>query len=97
MTPKEKAKELVYKFYPSVQWKLGQEDCLDRAKQCALIAVEMMIEETRTKYWYDVKQEIEKITKSKQKPREINKCQYCGLENGNHKLSCPVIRITMII
>jgi hypothetical protein len=43
MTPKEKAKELVYKFYPNVQWKLGQEDCLDRAKRCALIAVDEVI------------------------------------------------------
>ena len=32
MTPKEKAKELVNRFYPEVQCKLGQEDCLDRAK-----------------------------------------------------------------
>ena len=59
MTPKEKAKELVTRFYPEVQWKLGQEDCLDRAKRCALIAVDEMIKETGTKYWYDVKREIE--------------------------------------
>lgn len=59
MTPKQKAEELVYKFYPNVQWKLGQEDCLDRALRCALIAVDEMIKETRTKYWYDVKKEIE--------------------------------------
>ena len=38
MSPKEKAKELIKSFYPHVQWKLGQEDCLDRAKQCALIS-----------------------------------------------------------
>jgi len=31
------------------------------------------------------------------KKEQTNKCQYCGLENGNHKLSCPVIKITMII
>jgi len=31
------------------------------------------------------------------KKEQTNKCQYCGLENGNHKLSCPVIRITMMI
>jgi hypothetical protein len=43
MTPLEKAKELVYKFYPNVQWKLGQEDCLDRAKRCALVAVNELI------------------------------------------------------
>jgi hypothetical protein len=70
MTPKEKAKELVYKFYPSVQWKLGQEDCLDRAKRCALIAVNEILN-FRTflksmplediKYWQEVKKEIEKL------------------------------------
>jgi hypothetical protein len=70
MTPKEKAKELIDKFYPSVQWKLGQEDCLDRAKQCALIAVEFAREFItgdlnesfdKTMYLFEVKQEIEKI------------------------------------
>jgi hypothetical protein len=35
--------------------------------------------------------------KEKEKPKETTKCQYCGLENGNHKLSCPVIKVTMII
>jgi hypothetical protein len=68
MTPKEKAKDLVYKFYPSVQWKLGQEDCLDRAKQCALIAVEFSryfitgdLSESfdKTLYLLEVKSEIE--------------------------------------
>jgi hypothetical protein len=70
MTPKEKAKELVYKFYPSVQWKLGQEDCLDRAKKCALIAVEEILSETEeidgmrvinNPYWLEVRNEIEKL------------------------------------
>ena len=70
MTPKEKAKDLVYKFYPSVQWKLGQEDCLDRAKQCALIAVEFSryfitgdLSESfdKTMYLIEVKEEIEKL------------------------------------
>ena len=42
MTPKEEAKELIHKFYPNVQWKLGQEDCLQRAKNCALIAINEM-------------------------------------------------------
>ena len=68
MTPKEKAKELVDKFYPSVQWKLGQEDCLDRAKRCALIvANEILNFRTFLKsmplediyYWQEVKSEIE--------------------------------------
>ena len=31
------------------------------------------------------------------KKEQANKCQYCGLENDNHKLSCPVIKITMIL
>ena len=70
MTPKEKAKDLVYKFYPSVQWKLGQEDCLDRAKQCALIAVDEILNfRTFLKsmplediyYWQEVKKEIEQL------------------------------------
>jgi hypothetical protein len=26
-----------------------------------------------------------------------NVCEYCHLENGNHKLSCPVIKITMLL
>lgn len=70
MTPKEKARDLVYKFYPSVQWKLGQEDCLDRAKRCALIAVDEIInfntflhsiELADVYYWLDIKKEIEKL------------------------------------
>ena len=70
MTPKEKARDLVNKFYPNVQWKLGQEDCLDRAKRCALIAVEFSREFItgdlnesfdKTMYLFDVKQEIEKL------------------------------------
>ena len=67
---KEKAKELVTHFYPEVQWKLGQEDCLDRAKRCALIAVAELLSETEefdgmrvinNPYWLEVKQEIEKL------------------------------------
>jgi hypothetical protein len=71
-TPKEKATELVKKFYPIVQWKLGQEDCLIRAKKCALIAVDEIINYLTTSldvqtsliavnYWQEVKQEIEKL------------------------------------
>ena len=41
MTPKEK--KLIQLFYPNVQWKLGQEDCLDRAERCVLIAEEFAI------------------------------------------------------
>ena len=72
MTPKEKARDLVNKFYPNVQWKLGQEDCLDRTKRCALIAVDEILDddmydmsedlfEKRILYWENVKQEIKKL------------------------------------
>lgn len=70
MTPKEKATELVNKFYPIVQWKLGQEDCLIRAKKCALITVNEILEDQMIQdgmrieypqYWIDVKREIEKL------------------------------------
>ncbi len=69
MTPKEKAEGLIKKFYLQVQWKLGQEDCLDRAKKCSLIAVNEILLSNNTfdfynvkhdchKYWEEVKEEI---------------------------------------
>tara|TARA_R110000868_G_scaffold54268_3_gene169909 strand:- start:1346 stop:1588 length:243 start_codon:yes stop_codon:yes gene_type:complete len=80
MKPKEKAKELVFdkskelvcKFYPIVQWELGKENCLDRAKQCALITIDEILKEKEEcskyecygkelKYWLEVKQEIENL------------------------------------
>lgn len=67
MTPKEKAISLYESFYPQVQWKMGQEDCKDRAKQCALIAVDEVINSAIFKwledeiYWEEVKQEIDKL------------------------------------
>jgi len=73
MTPKEKALELVHKFYPSVQWKLGQEDCLDRAKKCASLAVDEILDLNLglsncdennwaiEKFYTEVKQEINKL------------------------------------
>jgi len=61
MTPADEAYELIQEFYPNVQWKLGQEDCLKIAKQCALITVNRLIKETGSKYWYNVKKEIEKL------------------------------------
>jgi hypothetical protein len=61
MTLKEKAKELVDKF-----WYVKPEESCDgmeyqMAQQCALIAVNELIKETGSKYWYDFKQEIEKL------------------------------------
>jgi hypothetical protein len=68
MTSKDKAKELISKFMPHVRWKLGQEDCIDRAKECALVAVDVMLNFQENliitegsiayKYWQDVKTEI---------------------------------------
>jgi len=70
MNPKDRARELVLKFYPEVRWKLGQEDCIKRAKNCAIIAVDEILFSNNTifetniphecwKYWEEVKQEIE--------------------------------------
>jgi thymidylate synthase len=64
MTPKEKAQELIDKMY-HYQWREKQ-----RAKECALIAVDEVIEALHEHhwqnrliidYWKEVKQEIEKL------------------------------------
>jgi len=63
MTPKEKAEELVYKYINyTTDW-----DYLIKAKKCALIAVDEMIEVAKsltmeTQEWYEeVKEEIENL------------------------------------
>ena len=87
MTPKEKAKELVDKFLSKIPfadtnvYKDWKKEMNDKAKQCALIAVDEIIDfENRiveqlkkitedangkftceSKYWKEVKTEIEKI------------------------------------
>ena len=38
-----KENKLIQLFYPNVQWKLGQEDCLDRAERCVVIAEDFAI------------------------------------------------------
>lgn len=64
MTPaKEKAKELVDK-YAKVYYDLEYDYCDDRDKQCALIAVDEILNldyfsEEGRQYWQEVKQEIE--------------------------------------
>jgi hypothetical protein len=67
MTPKEKAEELVKKMY-AVHSSSASDITLHFAKQCALVAVDEMIEElivtdfaNRFPYWQEVKQEIEKL------------------------------------
>lgn len=54
MTPADEAIELIGKFYYS-----GIDEC--DCKKCALIAVDELIKETGSKYWYSVKQEINKL------------------------------------
>ena len=65
MTPKEKALELVQKYFKANHQPYGFKD----AKQCALIAVDEIldmvkhtpIEFIETDYWQEVKQEIENL------------------------------------
>ena len=71
MTSKEKAQELVDKFTHPVRWKMGQEDIKQRAKQCALIAVDEIIDAVDwhefevpndvLHYYFEVKREIQKL------------------------------------
>jgi hypothetical protein len=68
-SPKEKAKELIDKFYqeaPLDEIKFYSNDVM--AKSCALIAINELIYETqfevpniRQKYWINVKHEINKL------------------------------------
>jgi hypothetical protein len=63
MTPKEKAKELVEKYIPYARdWDIEKYAILN-AKQCALIAVDEIINdlihiEQDYSYWQEVKREI---------------------------------------
>jgi hypothetical protein len=69
MTPKEKAKELVFKFDDTMEFSTPQRF----AKQCALIAVDEIINaidfdwmevqnlDSQHRYWEEVKREIEKL------------------------------------
>ena len=66
MTPKEKAIELVNQYDETLTYLESK----SKAKECALIAVDELIEQENkynngsfypSKYWKEVKQEIEKI------------------------------------
>lgn len=62
MNPKEKAIELVQKYFKANHQPYGFKD----AKQCALIAVDEVMERTlwdkgEQRFWQEVKQEIEKL------------------------------------
>ena len=65
MTPKDKAKELVDK-YAKLYYDLEYDYYDDRDKQCALIAVDEILNtfidiDPKLNYWQEVKQEIEKL------------------------------------
>lgn len=71
MTPKDKAEELFGKFAMYLRANLMyDEEANEDAKQCALIAVDEILEETMERdgmrvitnqYWLEVKQELEKL------------------------------------
>jgi len=70
MTPKEKAQELFDKFMKPVDGLHKYPMCFDTAKQCALIAVDEVIEALHEHhwqnrliidYWQEVKNELEKL------------------------------------
>jgi hypothetical protein len=73
MTPKEKAIELVDKFreysHTDFNYYSGVDTEIKNAKQCALIAVDLLISETfldfyvnhPQPYWQEVKTELEKL------------------------------------
>jgi hypothetical protein len=66
MTPKEKAKELFGKHYIICQEYTEEIQCSIQAKQCALISINLLMEEAYRQhdyegfilYWKEVKQEI---------------------------------------
>lgn len=64
MTPKKEAEELVRKYYTFGINKEGQTLSWDECKQCALIAVDKILEhcyQVMKPFWQEVKQEIEKL------------------------------------
>ena len=69
MTPKEKSIELHAQFMKPVDGLHKYPMCFDTAKQCALIAVEEILnndgftqfDQYLTEYWNEVKKEIEKL------------------------------------
>ena len=63
MTPKEKAKELFNKYKLSFAGEISNEEDWDTlAKQCALIAVELVLSEFYADDFYpEVKKELQKL------------------------------------
>ena len=66
MTPKEKAQELVIAFIQyadgtNIDYEFSLKVEEENSKKCALLTVDELIKETGSKYWYEVKSEIEKL------------------------------------
>ena len=74
MSPKEKARELILKYYNKIEHTLSieyEQFDLDLAKDCALIAIDETLfalkydmndpTSASIRYWLEVKQEIEKL------------------------------------
>jgi len=62
MTPKEKAQELFDKFMKPIDGLHKYPMCFDTAKQCAIIAVDLILSEFYADDFYtQVKHEIEKL------------------------------------
>ncbi len=61
MIPKEKAIELVEKYFYLFSVELENTIADYEAKECALIVVDVLTKETGAKYWYDVKKELENL------------------------------------
>ncbi len=70
MTPKEKARELINKFWNEATYENEEHKPNYTSKQCALICVDEILEVTpmykgllnhKWIYWNNVKQEIEKL------------------------------------
>ena len=74
MTPKEKAKELVNKY-----WGKGITNDKEIAKQCALIAVKEILSNntdiSKHDYWIEVRTEIENNFSGQSKQLPICKCE----------------------
>jgi hypothetical protein len=69
MTPQEKARNLIGKFVHLTRQTSGANGTIYNSQQCALIAVDEIIDsidnehvsDIFTEYWQEVKQEIEKL------------------------------------
>jgi hypothetical protein len=66
MTPKEKAIELVEKFYPrATSYSLDRKNQNENAKQCALILVDEIYsncaDPSKNDYWIEVKNELDNL------------------------------------